>query len=227
MSHQIFSDSPQNIPSTSTNFDVEKLQRARRRKATGLNGWWIAGIVAGILVVVTGAVVCYFYFTTPYSDPYEDDNSYVMYDPETGNITVVPAHPVTGSPAQIQNMQEIEFVHPYASTSNDLEVPSNDTDSMGSASNHVQEHVAGNPYANNAFNESTRLQDVENSEMDEVVERENLVNNTSSDDENYEGLFDEVPAGFFRLNGTLHPMPTIANSNSHQSNNHSIGSYEG
>ena len=181
-----------------------------------------------------------------------------MYDPETGNITGFPAHPVAGSSAQSQNMQEIEFGHPYPITFNGLEDPSNDPNTMESASHpdDTQEH-ASNLYAPNsndlevpangvfdsnynvygnvpaAFNGSTHLQDVEGSEMDEVdaafeeFERENLAG-TSSDDENYEGLLDEVPAGFFRLNGTLHPMPTI--SNRHQSNNpfnDSVGSYEG
>ena len=256
MSHQIFSDPPQSVPSTSTYFDVEKLQRARRRKAAGTNGWWIAGVVAGILVLVAAAVVCYFYFTTPYSTTYEDDNSYVVYDPETGNITSFPAHPVAGS----QNMQEIEFVHPYPITFNDLQVPSSDPNTMESAFNPdgTQEHTS-NLYAHNsndlevptngnydsnynvhgnvptAFNGFTHLQDVEGSEMDEVdaafeeFERENLAG-TSSDDESYEGLLDEVPAGFFRLNGSLHPMPAVVNSNVHQSNNpfnESFGSYEG
>ena len=69
-----------------------------------------------------------------------------MYDPETGNITGFPAHPVAGSSAQSQNMQEIEFlVIPYPITFN------NDPNTMESASHpdDTQEH-ASNLYAPNS-----------------------------------------------------------------------------
>ena len=67
----------------------------------------------GILALVAAAWYATF-TTTPYSTTYEDDNSYVVYDPETGNITGFPAHPVAGSSAQsMQNMQKSNlFVMP-------------------------------------------------------------------------------------------------------------------
>ena len=111
-------------------------------------------------------------------------------------------------------------------TSNDLEVP------LTASSTQITMFTVTFPVPA-AFNGSTHLQDVEGSEMDEVDAAFRRIWAWKS---LYFfrwwklwKLLDEVQV-FFRLNGSLHPMPAVVNSNVHQSNNpfnESFGSYEG